>query len=315
MEDVLQHAPFEGNTETAIIHSIDAQEHRNRNGNDSITSTIFSQVPEDGVSHQFEISDMPTSVHHPNDEDTISTGDRSRSSNRPTRQESRSLIARARGGNNKAAGHYRNMSVEQTLVRLTDDMTLIVWDLSTAEQLATLKGHTDFVTCCAVFDNDRKALSGSGDNSLTLWDLSTGELLATLKGHTDCIRCCAAFDNDSKALSSSDDNVLIIWDISTGKQLAKLEGHTEGVDCCAVFDNDKKVLTGGWGKMLIVWDLSTCKQLFKFKGRTAMVNSCAVFENDRKALSDWNDLMLAIWEFLSITCETEFADNEREREK
>ena len=125
MEDFLQHAPFEGDTETAMIHSIDDQEHRSRNGNDSITSTIFTQVPEDGVSHQFEISDMPTSVNHPNDEDTISTGDRSRSSTRPTRQESRSLIASTRGRNNKAAGHYRVMSVEQTLVRLTDAMAIM----------------------------------------------------------------------------------------------------------------------------------------------------------------------------------------------
>ena len=81
---------------------------------------------------------------------------------------------------------------------------------------ATLTGHTDWVTCCAVFDNDRKALSGSDDSkTLIVWDLSTGKQRLKLEGHTTRLTCCTVFDNDRKALSGSYDNTLIVWDLST----------------------------------------------------------------------------------------------------
>ena len=129
----------------------------------------------------------------------------------------------------------------------TDSRTMLRYKMpeifSDSVLRATLTGHSTDVACCAMFDNDKKALSGSWDSTLIVWDLSTGKQLAKLKGHMDGVRCCAVFDKDRNALSGSFDSTLIVWDLLTGKQLAKLEGHTKGVNCCAVFDNGRKALS------------------------------------------------------------------------
>ena len=49
--------------------------------------------------------------------------------------------------------------------------------------LATLEGHADWVTACAVTPDGRRVVSASADNTLKVWDLETGRALATLEGH------------------------------------------------------------------------------------------------------------------------------------
>ena len=54
------------------------------------------------------------------------------------------------------------------VVTASDDKTLKVWDLrGSGTELATLRGHTEAVMCCAV--KSVIALSGSNDQTLRTW--------------------------------------------------------------------------------------------------------------------------------------------------
>jgi WD40 repeat protein len=68
-----------------------------------------------------------------------------------------------------------------------------VWDLETNAAIATLHGHSEFVSCCAVFAGGTRALSGSDDNTLKVWDLETNTEIVTLYGHSGDVQCCAVF--------------------------------------------------------------------------------------------------------------------------
>jgi WD40 repeat protein len=73
----------------------------------------------------------------------------------------------------------------KTLASASWDQTIKLWDVQTGKELATLKGHTGWVTSVA-FSPDGKTLasaggerseesSGSADRTIKLWDVQTGK--------------------------------------------------------------------------------------------------------------------------------------------
>jgi WD40 repeat protein len=59
-----------------------------------------------------------------------------------------------------------------------------LWDVSTGQEIATIKGHGKAVTKVA-FSRDGKMLAtSSNDNSIKLWDVATQRELKTFTGHS-----------------------------------------------------------------------------------------------------------------------------------
>ena len=50
------------------------------------------------------------------------------------------------------------------------DNTIRLWDLATFQQVAELRGHTDYVHAVAFSPDGTQLVSGSGDATVRLWD-------------------------------------------------------------------------------------------------------------------------------------------------
>ena len=75
---------------------------------------------------------------------------------------------------------------------------MIVWDLRTGQQHATLAGHTqpvNAVACTHLEDGTPIAVTGAGSatdgGEVIVWDLRTGQQHATLAGHTQPVNAVA----------------------------------------------------------------------------------------------------------------------------
>src|SRR6185369_4867634 len=103
-----------------------------------------------------------------------------------------------------------------------------LWDVSTGQQIAVLKGHGRGVTQVA-FSRDGKLLaSGSSDNTIKIWDVATQNELRTLTGHTAGIESLD-FSPDGRLLASaSDDGSTFLWDTKTGEHLLTLISLDDG---------------------------------------------------------------------------------------
>ena len=58
----------------------------------------------------------------------------------------------------------------------SEDKTLMLWDVSTDECLATWKGHSNDVSSVAVFPSGDRVVSGSHDKTLKLWGAASQTL-------------------------------------------------------------------------------------------------------------------------------------------
>jgi WD40 repeat protein len=61
----------------------------------------------------------------------------------------------------------------------SDDGTIVLWDLETFVEIATLEGHDDAVKALVVLPNGR-IVSGARDNTVRLWDPESGSELARI---------------------------------------------------------------------------------------------------------------------------------------
>ena len=73
----------------------------------------------------------------------------------------------------------------------SDDNSVRLWDVATAQCTATLNGHSGSVRSVAFSPDGTKLASGSYDNSVRLWDVATARCTATLNGHYDYVRSVA----------------------------------------------------------------------------------------------------------------------------
>jgi WD40 repeat protein/uncharacterized caspase-like protein len=105
---------------------------------------------------------------------------------------------------------------------------LVLWNPSTGQQLATIKGHGKGIINVA-FSRDAKLIATAGsDNTIKIWDVATQRELTSLTGHTASIESMD-FSPDGKLLASaSEDGSTFLWDATTGEHLLTLISLDDG---------------------------------------------------------------------------------------
>jgi len=109
------------------------------------------------------------------------------------------------------------------------DDTIRLWDLSTGQELGSLKGHRDLVKGVSFSPDGNTLVSGSDDHTLRIWDLSTQKTVHVLAGHTRDVTSVAFSPTGGRIASSSDDRTVKVWDSHDGRLLFTLNGHGEAV--------------------------------------------------------------------------------------
>ena len=124
----------------------------------------------------------------------------------------------------------------KTLVSVSEDQQIIVWDFVRREKIKTLTDHTAWVNSVAFSPDGKLFATGSSDKTVTLWDAGTLEKVTTLREHRDKVMA-VAFSPNGKWLATasgsdtgaSEDFRTVIWEVNGWQKTRDLpEGRSYG---------------------------------------------------------------------------------------
>jgi WD40 repeat protein len=100
----------------------------------------------------------------------------------------------------------------KTLISGSDDGSIRTWNTTTWQQIAVLRGHTNYVWSIAISPNGRILASASGDKTARLWNLENNQLISLLK-HVNRVGP-TSFSTDGRLLATGCmDRNAYRWDI------------------------------------------------------------------------------------------------------
>ncbi|MBI5383920.1 MAG: serine/threonine protein kinase [Verrucomicrobia bacterium] len=144
--------------------------------------------------------------------------------------------------------------------------TVLLWDLSSAQRLATLAGHKWGLQSLAFSPDSRRLVSSSIDGTARVWRADTGEVLAVLTGHKEGIPC-VAFSPDGKTLATgSTDDTVKLWSMENFQELLTLPDFGDDVSMVLFSPDGRTLVAGGTApgpeiKSVRIWKAPTLAEI------------------------------------------------------
>lgn len=186
---------------------------------------------------------------------------------------------------------------------------IILWSLSTGQEVSRLAGQADVVYCVVISPDGKTALSSSGpsgpfsassgNNDIVLWDLETASMLKQLKGHRDAVFKVAYRPHSNMALSSSGDATLMLWDLDSGQAVNTLRGHLSFAYCMAVSPDGLRAFSASFDLSQIFWDIDRGQEINRVYGHKGHITSAVIYADGRRLVTASNDNTLRVWDLFS----------------
>ncbi len=134
------------------------------------------------------------------------------------------------------------------------DTTANVWEVSTGQNIATLK-HPQQV-CVVTFSPDGKTVATSTDKTVILWCTKTWQTLATL----DTVRVeSLSFSHDGAYLAIGGtwpEQCIQIWNVETARRITEFSGHKSDVESVAFSPDNQLLASGGFDGVIYLWNIT-----------------------------------------------------------
>jgi WD40 repeat protein len=133
------------------------------------------------------------------------------------------------------------------------DNPVELWYAPSASRIATLSGHTDWITGLVYSPDGTRLASASLDGTVRLWRTNSGELLATLVGHQGAV-WDVAFSPDGRWLATAGADLTVrLWDGRDGRLQATGQAHTLAPRRLQFSPDGARLVSAGEDGALVVW--------------------------------------------------------------
>lgn len=133
-----------------------------------------------------------------------------------------------------------------TLMSVSDDKTIRMWDLPSQESTATFLGHQDYVRSGAFMPGQAAGLlvSGSYDQTVRVWDPRIPSRAVMTFKHAAPVETVLPMPSGTTLLAAADNKISIL-DIVAGRPLQMLQNHQKTVTSLCLASNDTRLVSGG----------------------------------------------------------------------
>jgi WD40 repeat protein len=181
------------------------------------------------------------------------------------------------------------------IVMVNQDFTARIWDATTGQELAILRGHEDQLYAVAFSPDGSMIATASRDQTARVWSASSGREVAVLRGHQGGVDRASFSADGTRLLTRAMDQTARLWSSGGGGEVVVLEGSGNHVNSAAFSHDGRCVVTATGDGLARIWDASTGQEIVVLRGHEASVN-CAEFSPDNSfVVTASDDASSRIW--------------------
>ncbi len=187
----------------------------------------------------------------------------------------------------------------ETLLTLSSESTLQLWDLETGNQLHNLETTPNSVLTACFSPDGNRVLGGAGQGgTLRIWDVKSGEPEFTFDMHEEPVFSAAFSPDGSRVVTGTGQGALRIWNVQSGGQVMELD--TSDWDAAYVFSvafspDGQYVLSGSDDMTARLWDAASGKLLRTFDRHDGLVIAVSFSPDGQFAISGTSNLNVCLW--------------------
>jgi len=197
-----------------------------------------------------------------------------------------------------AAGGLDNLC---TIYRYEESAAFAIGEGTVAE----LSGHEGYLST-AIFLDDERIFTTSGDGSAALWHIAGREVIQEFRAHTADVMCAAQSPSDPNLfVTGSVDTTAMLWDIRTPVLPQRtFVGHESDINAVTFFPDGNAFVCGSDDSTCRLFDLRSNTILNKYQDDRIVcgVTSAAVSKSGRTIAASYDDGPVLVWD-------TIYADN------
>jgi len=184
----------------------------------------------------------------------------------------------------------------------SEDKTVRLWNLDTGKEVATLKGHSQFVQAVAFHPTQPNWLISAGrDRQIILWDCQTRQIIRTFTGHTQQIHAISFSPDGTQIASASADKTIKLWNLA-GELLSTINAHRLAVYAIAFHPSQPLIASASADTTLCLWNLDG-ELIRTYIGHTQAVRAIAFSPSGQLLASGGEDKTIRLWDVTSGECQ------------
>jgi WD40 repeat protein len=150
---------------------------------------------------------------------------------------------------------------EQKLLASACDTVIMLWDLVSLTNVATLKAHQDDIRTLEKGSNIlvSAGVSGYNDYSMFVWDLRTSNPIEEREKNSD-IQCVKVMENDSQVFVGNTSQLVKSIELRKGPSEALASPHSDIVTCLSKYNGF--LVSGSKDTDMKFWNMNTKQFLY-----------------------------------------------------